>query len=143
MERCSSSSSSPHPIIERRPASHSNHTPPHTFITPITLSLPPHSPSTEFDGTRSQEGLVQFASTDYEKTEPMPFLFGPFGPMGQLRALLMRSGTWAVGWYDHLTQTKGMKPLMAMATLCVGGLVVGIISLILVGLLFLPKAKMD
>ena len=36
-----------------------------------------------------------------------------------------------------------MKPLVAMAVLCVGGLVVGIISLVVMGLMFLPKAKQD
>ena len=34
----------------------------------------------EYEGSRSQEGMVQFALEDYEKTEPVPFLFGPFGP---------------------------------------------------------------
>lgn len=97
----------------------------------------------EFQGTRSQEGLIQFALEDYEKTEPLPFLFGPFGPMGQLRSFLMRSGTWAVGLYDNLTEERGMKPLMAMSILCVGGLSVGLVSIIILGLLFLPKAKMD
>mmetsp|Transcript_20268 Transcript_20268/g.44076 ORF Transcript_20268/g.44076 Transcript_20268/m.44076 type:complete len:246 (+) Transcript_20268:223-960(+) len=97
----------------------------------------------EFEGSRTPEGLVQFALTDYEKTEPVPFLFGPFGPMGQLRSFLMRTGTWAVGLYENLTLERGMKPLMAMAVLCVGGLVLGLVSIIVVGLLFLPKAKQD
>lgn len=97
----------------------------------------------EYEGSRSQEGMVQFALEDYEKTEPVPFLFGPFGPMGQLRSFLMRSGTWAVGMYENLTQERGMKPLMAMSVLCVGGLVTGLVSIIVVGLLFLPKAKLD
>lgn len=33
----------------------------------------------EFSGSRSHDGLVKFALEDYEKTEPVPFLFGPFG----------------------------------------------------------------
>ncbi|KAL7534174.1 hypothetical protein ACHAXR_005705 [Thalassiosira sp. AJA248-18] len=97
----------------------------------------------EFEGNRSQENLVKFAMTDYENTEPVPFLFGPFGPMGQLRSMLMRSGAWAIGRYEYLTEKKGMSPLVAMAVLCVGGLVVGLVSIIVVGLLFLPKAKQD
>lgn len=97
----------------------------------------------EFDGNRSHEGLVSWVLEEYEKTEPLPFLFGPFGPMGQLRSFLMRSGTWAVGLYDNLTGERGMKPLMAMSVLCVGGLVIGLVSIIILGLLFLPKAKMD
>ena len=80
---------------------------------------------------------------NYEETEPVPFLFGPFGPMGQLKSLLMRSGTWAIGLYGHLTVGRGMKPLVAMAVLCVGGLVLGLVSIVVVGLLCLPKAKQD
>ena len=75
----------------------------------------------EFDGDRSLDNLVNFSLKDYEETEPIPFLFGPFGPMGQTRSLLMRSGTWAIGLYENPTKERGMKPLMAMAVLCVGG----------------------
>lgn len=97
----------------------------------------------EFTGNRSQESMIAFATKDYEKTEPVPFLFGPFGPMGQTRSLLMRSGTWAIGMYENLTEKRGMSPLVAMAVLCCGGLVIGLISIIVAGLLFLPKAKQD
>ena len=97
----------------------------------------------EYEGTRSHEGLVKFCMENYEETEPVPFLFGPFGPMGQLKSLLMRSGTWAIGLYEHLTVGRGMKPLVAMAVLCVGGLVLGLVSIVVVGLLCLPKAKQD
>lgn len=97
----------------------------------------------EYTGSRSREGLVQFAMTEYKKTEPVPFLFGPFGPMGQLRSFLMRTGTWAVGLYENLTVERKMKPLVAMAVLCVGGLVLGLVLIIVMGLLFLPKAKQD
>jgi len=104
----------------------------------------------EYDGVRSFDGLVKFATaTEDEKNnnedlpDPVPFLFGPFGPMGQLKGSLMRGGTWAVGMYEDLTLRRGMKPLVAMATLCVGGLVVGLVAIILVGIAFLPKAKMD
>jgi len=97
----------------------------------------------EFDGTRSSEGLVRFATKEYEEVEPVPFLFGPFGPMGQLKGWLMRSGTWAVGMYERLTKERGMSPLVAMAALCVGGLAAGLVAIVLVGILFLPKAKQD
>jgi len=104
----------------------------------------------EYDGVRSFDGLVKFATTTEDEKnnnedlpDPVPFLFGPFGPMGQLKGSLMRGGTWAVGMYEDLTLRRGMKPLVAMATLCVGGLVVGLVAIILVGIAFLPKAKMD
>ena len=97
----------------------------------------------EFDGDRSHDNLVNFSLKDYKETEPIPFLFGPFGPMGQTRSLLMRSGTWVIGLYENLTKERGMKPLMAMAVLCVGGLTAGLVSIVVVGILFLPKAKQD
>jgi hypothetical protein len=97
----------------------------------------------EFKGNRSHEGLVQFALSDYDKTDPVPFVTGPFGPMGQLRSFLMRSGSWIVGLYENLTRTRGMRPLMAMSALCVGGLAVGLVSIVILGVLFLPKAKLE
>lgn len=97
----------------------------------------------KFEGNRSKESLTQFALNGYEKEEPVAFLFGPFGPVGTLRSFLMRSGNWAVGLYETLTKVKGFSPLMAMAILCVGGLTCGLVSIIVVGLLFLPKAKLD
>ena len=73
----------------------------------------------------------------------VPFLFGPFGLMGQLKGWLMRVGTWAIGLYEGLTEGRGYPPLVAMAVLCVGGLATGLVAIVVVGLLFLPKAKQD
>lgn len=97
----------------------------------------------EYKGNRSHEALIAFALNDYDKTEPVPFITGPFGPMGQLRSLLMRSGAWVVGMYENLTQSRGMKPLIAMSVLCVGGLTVGLVLITLMGIMFLSKAKAD
>ncbi|KAL7445251.1 hypothetical protein ACHAXM_011931 [Skeletonema potamos] len=97
----------------------------------------------EFEGNRSQENLINFATETYEEVEPMPFLFGPFGPMGQLRSFLMRSGTWAVGLYENLTEERGMKPLVAVAVLCLGGMVVGMIMIVVLGLFMMSKLKQD
>ena len=96
----------------------------------------------EFEGNRSQEGLIQFALTDYENTDPVPFLFGPFGPVGQIRSFMMRSGTWAVGIYGNFTD-KGYSPLVSMAFICVGMLTVGFVLIVLLGFLLLPMAKID
>lgn len=97
----------------------------------------------EFKGNRSQEGLIQFALTGYEDTEPVPFVTGPFGPMGQIRSFLMRSGAWIVGLYENLTRARGMRPLIAMSVLCVGGLAVGLVSIVILGVVFLPKEKSE
>jgi thiol-disulfide isomerase/thioredoxin len=97
----------------------------------------------EYDGNRSQENIIKFALEDYEKTEPIPFLFGPFGPMGQARSLLMRSGTAVVGMYEHLIQEKKMKPLMAMSLLCACGMGLGLVMIAVIGVLCMPKLKSD
>ena len=97
----------------------------------------------EFDGLRSQENLIKFATETSEETEPMPFLFGPFGPMGQLRSFLMRSGTWVVGLYEYLTEQRGLKPLIAMAVLCFGGMMVGLTMIVVLGVVIMSKMKQD
>jgi len=97
----------------------------------------------EYAGNRSQENLVKFATETYEEVEAMPFLFGPFGPMGQLRSFLMRSGAWVVGLYENLTETRGLKPLIAMAVLCFGGMVVGLIMIVVLGVFMMSKMKQD
>jgi hypothetical protein len=96
----------------------------------------------EYDGNRSQENLVKFALEDYQQTEPVPFLFGPFGPMGQARSLLMRSGSAVVGMYESLIE-RGMRPLIAMSILCAAGMGAGLVMIVAVGMLFMPKLKSD
>ena len=97
----------------------------------------------EYVGHRSQENLIKFATKTYEEVEEMPFLFGPFGPMGQLRSFLMRSGTWVVGMYENLTEERGLKPLIAMAVLCFGGIVVGLTMIAVLGVVMMSKMKQD
>ena len=97
----------------------------------------------EFHGHRSQENLIKFATESYEEAEVIPFLFGPFGPMGQLRSFLMRSGTWVVGLYENLTKERGLAPLFAMVVLCFGGLVVGLTMIVVLGVVMMSKMKQD
>ena len=63
--------------------------------------------------------------------------------MGQFRAFLMWSGTNVVGLYENLTEKKGLKPLVAMSVLCVGGMVLGLVLIVVVGVLCMPKTKQD
>ena len=97
----------------------------------------------EYEGSRSQENIVKFALEDYESTEPVPFLFGPFGPMGQARSLLMRTGAAVVGLYERLIEEKKMSPLMAMSVLCAAGMGTGLVMIVVVGILCMPKPKSD
>eukprot|EP00565_Helicotheca_tamesis_P001204 CAMPEP_0185727142 /NCGR_PEP_ID=MMETSP1171-20130828/2910_1 /TAXON_ID=374046 /ORGANISM="Helicotheca tamensis, Strain CCMP826" /LENGTH=198 /DNA_ID=CAMNT_0028395647 /DNA_START=89 /DNA_END=685 /DNA_ORIENTATION=+ len=96
----------------------------------------------QFNGSRSLEGLVKFATETYEDEEPMPFLHSPFGPIGQLRALLMYIGTKVMDCYDWLI-AKGMSSVLAAAVISCLGITVGIISIIVIGILTLPKVKED
>lgn len=97
----------------------------------------------EYDGNRNQENMIKFALEDYEDTEPVPFLFGPFGPMGQARSLLMRTGTAVVGMYEHLIEEKKMSPLMAMSALTAVGMGTGLVMIVIVGVMCMPKPKSD
>jgi hypothetical protein len=108
----------------------------------------------EFTGNRSKENLLKFALQGEEEErydeeeettmgETIPFLFGPFGPMGQLKSYLMKIGLWLIGLYENLTVNRGMKPLMAMSVMCVGGLVLGLVLITVLGLMLLPKVKLD
>lgn len=87
--------------------------------------------------------MIKFALEDYEDTEPVPFLFGPFGPMGQARSLLMRTGTAVVGMYEHLIEEKKMSPLMAMSALTAVGMGTGLVMIVIVGVMCMPKPKSD
>eukprot|EP00970_Alexandrium_tamarense_P013729 scaffold3640_cov201-Alexandrium_tamarense.AAC.14 len=97
----------------------------------------------EYEGNRSEEKIIKFVMEEYKNVEPVPFLFGPFGPMGQLRAFLMWGGTIVVGMYESLTEERGMKPLVAMAVLCSGGMALGLVLIVVIGILLMPKAKQD
>ncbi len=77
------------------------------------------------------------------QTEPVPFLFGPFGPMGQARSMLMQCGSKVVGVYEGLIQEKKMSPLMAMSVLCAVFMGVGLVMIVVLGFLFMPKPKSD
>lgn len=97
----------------------------------------------EYEGSRSQDTLIKFVMEEYKEVEPVPFLFGPFGPMGQLRAFLMWCGTAMVGLYENLTDDRGFSPLVSMAILCSAGMGAGLFLIVVVGILSLPKAKQD
>ena len=96
----------------------------------------------EYKGNRSQENLLDFA-LNFAEVEPMPFLFSPYGPMGQTRSFLMRSGTWVIGLYENLTEEWGMKPLVAMAVLLGAGLTMGLFMIVCLGVFMMSKLKQD
>jgi len=97
----------------------------------------------EFEGRRSKEAMVNFALKKDEKMEPISFIVSPFGPMGQLRALLHRTGTMCLDTYDYLVKSKSMPPTFAVMIMASCGVIFGTTVIIVVGLLLLPKPKID
>jgi len=94
----------------------------------------------EFNGVRSLEDLVDFATEGYKKQEPIPFLHSPFGPMGQLRASFMYCGGKVLDIFNYLVE-KGISEKISAMILASVGILIGICVIIILGLLTLPKQK--
>lgn len=96
----------------------------------------------EYSGKRTQEALVKFATQTYEEYEVIPFLNSPFGPMGQSRALLMNIGTKSVDAHAAMVE-KGYSSIFAAIILAGAGIMFGLISILVIGFMTLPKPKED
>lgn len=96
----------------------------------------------EFDGHRTLEDMVDFATEDYVDEEPLPFLNSPFGPLGQLRAIFMQVGMQVILSYEWLV-AKGLSETFAAMLMCMVGITIGLFSIIVIGLLSIPKVKED
>lgn len=96
----------------------------------------------QYDGQRSLESMVKFATETYEGTEPIPFMNSPFGPIGQLRALLMFIGTKVGSCYEALVE-KGLSSVMAAGLIVIFGIITGMTTIIIIGYMTLPKIKED
>jgi len=97
----------------------------------------------EYEGQRSVDALVKFATEDYENVEPIAFINSPFGPMGQLRSLLMSMGSRILDSYEYLVEKKSLTPAIASIVLGGAGIMMGVIVIISVGLLLESKLKKD
>lgn len=97
----------------------------------------------QYEDQRSVEALVKFATEDYKEVEPIPFINSPFGPMGQLRSLLMSIGSKILDAYEYLVEKKSFSPAIASIFLGGIGVTVGVIMIISIGLLLEPKPKVD
>jgi len=96
----------------------------------------------QYEGIRSQEALVKFANETYVEVEPIPFLSSPFGPVGQSRALLMYVGTKLLDVHSSLVE-KGLSNVVAAGLLAFSGIMSSLILIIFIGLMLVPKAKVD
>lgn len=98
---------------------------------------------TQYDGPRTVQKVVDFALTSHKDIEPVPFLNSPFGPMGQVRSILMKVGSRVMVKYDHLVEERGFSKAIASMILGSVGVTVGIVMLITIGLLVEIKPKQE
>jgi len=94
----------------------------------------------EFEGSRSKENLLKFATENDKESEPISFLYSPFGPIGQLRSLLVHSGMKVLNTYDKMVD-NGFSPAFAAIIIGSLGVIFGIIIILIVGISTLPKIK--
>jgi len=97
----------------------------------------------QYEGQRSVEALVKFSTKGYKDVEPMPFISSPFGPVGQLRSLLMNVGAKILNAYEYLVETKSFTPAIASIVLGGVGIMIGVVMIISIGLLLESKLKKD
>ena len=97
----------------------------------------------EFEGDRTLEDLVDFATEDYLDYDPIPFVNSPFGPMGQLRALFIWAGSAAMSSFDWMVNERGFSEVIAAMIMMGAAIVVGLFLIIFIGLMSVAKPKMD
>mmetsp|Transcript_21818 Transcript_21818/g.31859 ORF Transcript_21818/g.31859 Transcript_21818/m.31859 type:complete len:226 (+) Transcript_21818:183-860(+) len=97
----------------------------------------------EFEGSRSKEAMIKFAKKPAQNLEPIPFLTSPFGPFGQIRALMVTVGSLILDGYNYLVKTKSFSPTVASLLMAGVGVTIGTLIVIVVGLMLLPKPKID
>merc|ERR1712150_51402 len=78
----------------------------------------------EFEGNRSKENLIKFATEIKKEVEPIPFLYSPFGPIGQVRSFLMHAGMQVLSTYDKMVE-NGYSPAFAAMVIGFVGVIFG------------------
>lgn len=97
----------------------------------------------EFNQARSKKAMIEFATNKGKGKESVSFFMGPFGPFGQLRALMMNTGTTTLDVYDHIVENYFLSPTLVAVLMAGVGVFFGTIFVIIVGLFMLPKPKAD
>jgi len=97
----------------------------------------------EYEGSRSVKGLIDFSTEKYKDVEAIPFINSPYGPMGQVRSVLMIGGSKILDLYDYLVEKRSFSPAIAAIFLGGVGVMIGIFTIISIGLMIEPKPKSD
>lgn len=94
----------------------------------------------EFKGTRGSSSLISFARGGYKEKKPISFMNSPMGPMGFLQGTLIFIGTRAVGFLEDIEANFGISPIISGVLICMVGVFCGIISIILLTFIAMPKS---
>mmetsp|Transcript_10368 Transcript_10368/g.14632 ORF Transcript_10368/g.14632 Transcript_10368/m.14632 type:complete len:223 (-) Transcript_10368:341-1009(-) len=97
----------------------------------------------EYEGTRSKDELVKYATAGYKKEEPISFLMSPMGPMGQLQALLMLVGNGGSALFVWAQEITGFSPVVTGIIVAGGVLSSFLFGLIVVVIIVTSKEKED
>jgi protein disulfide-isomerase-like protein len=97
----------------------------------------------EYEGDRTLEDLVDFATEDYLDYDPIPFLNSPFGPMGQLRAFFILAGSAAVSSFNWMVKERGFSEVVAAMIMMGVAISIGLFLIIFIGLMSVAKPKTD
>jgi hypothetical protein len=74
--------------------------------------------------------------------KPIPFLQSPFGPIGQLKSIMMLVGSKVIDTHEMLIN-RGYSTTFAAMLLSTAGIVIGVFSVITIGLMTVQKPKGD
>eukprot|EP00594_Rhizosolenia_setigera_P018810 CAMPEP_0178962364 /NCGR_PEP_ID=MMETSP0789-20121207/14314_1 /TAXON_ID=3005 /ORGANISM="Rhizosolenia setigera, Strain CCMP 1694" /LENGTH=309 /DNA_ID=CAMNT_0020646487 /DNA_START=105 /DNA_END=1034 /DNA_ORIENTATION=- len=92
---------------------------------------------------RSQQSMIEFVDKTHTKTDPIPMMASPFGPIGLVRSLIMSIGTMLLDVHDWLVDSFGFSPMVAASLVAIGGVLVSLITIISIGLFTVSKMKID
>jgi hypothetical protein len=94
----------------------------------------------QFEGDRSLDGLVEFSTKTYKEMDPIPLMSSPFGPLGQLRAIVLFFGLIILGTFEWLV-SKGLSNTIAGLLMCSVGISGALFAIIFVGLMSMSMSK--
>eukprot|EP00550_Attheya_septentrionalis_P010263 CAMPEP_0198288690 /NCGR_PEP_ID=MMETSP1449-20131203/7116_1 /TAXON_ID=420275 /ORGANISM="Attheya septentrionalis, Strain CCMP2084" /LENGTH=209 /DNA_ID=CAMNT_0043986887 /DNA_START=118 /DNA_END=743 /DNA_ORIENTATION=- len=94
----------------------------------------------QYEGDRSLNGLVEYATKTYKEMDPIPLMSSPFGPFGQLRAIVLYFGLIILGIFEWLV-SKGLSNTIAGILMCSVGISGGLFTIIFVGLMSMSMSK--
>lgn len=76
----------------------------------------------------------------FDNLQPIPFVESAFGPMGLTQGTLIYLGTRALGVLEYLEKSYGIAPIISAVVICMSGVFWGMIAIVLLTFLSMPRA---